>query len=664
MVKTKKVTINAPLKTKDKTKTKKSKGEPSRSSILRAARANKEVLEFGRPAVTLNTWKDFHKLSAVDAFRKLYGFHPNVNLLDSKIIINKKNARDWWERAGAQQQCNNVIGSFVDSQECYICGLPIAAGNEECEHILSVFKAASNLHLYRNAHKEMADPGLKYELLLEYRWAHRCCNQVKSDLDFITVDDDNVFSLDIDITKYILREIIKGIKSGKDICSDADLKKSFIQLKRRSGEDGGSIDIDKPSDVNKWIQERIDHLQAAPHPDIRNPDVPITRKVEILESEVNPAKKISQLGKRAREHKYNGPLRLILDYLNGKNRAYRKTYKNLFDLASLAKTIMAVDMTEMHHIWRKQAGLAEIPDIPENKIVKKEEVETDILVMFKRLAFDWSQGVKNLDSFYSDFMEWPVNRLKYRMKGDSKIEKELVSAGKLSLEKKISTNPFVKDFFDDVKTLMQYYVSPNMNEMEASAVAGLSYSVLLIMTYVFKIKSLREDFLRNCSARYAEECSAQYAVFVKQFKDILREKCNELEEQFSDEFKVKEFLKLFNALIKRSNSVLGYTDSILAGLFDVTEEDVNPGIHFEIESELDVARAAGHLYNFPPNLELANSPSPSKSASKSARRKTRRLRSRSPIQERMSRFVPGVIPGQLPEGSRRGGPSIMDQDLS
>ena len=129
-----------------------------------------------------------------------------------------KQARKFWEPSSPTTQCNNVFitGPFKNGTICYICGMEInkvaAAANEsntddsddsddidengkdgrnpECEHILPIGLAIIYLGLYSTSFKEREwynKDILKYE----YAWAHRTCNQIKSDESFITVDKDN-----------------------------------------------------------------------------------------------------------------------------------------------------------------------------------------------------------------------------------------------------------------------------------------------------------------------------------------------------------------------------------------------------------------------------------------------------------------------------------------
>ena len=130
-----------------------------------------------------------------------------------------KQARKFWEPSSPTTQCNNVFitGPFKNGTICYICGMEInkaaaAAGvaaaadntddsddsdengkdgrNPECEHILPIGLAIIYLGLYSPSFKG-SEWYNKDILKYEYAWAHRTCNQIKSDESFITVNADN-----------------------------------------------------------------------------------------------------------------------------------------------------------------------------------------------------------------------------------------------------------------------------------------------------------------------------------------------------------------------------------------------------------------------------------------------------------------------------------------
>lgn len=115
--------------------------------------------------------------------------------------------RGFLESTSAVSQCKNVIKNFTDIDErtgnphaCWICGLDIIPGDEsfkpECEHIFPIAQAVIFIGLYREEDVEflrsrttenIKDVKQKFvnRLKPEYGWAHRLCNQVKSDTHFV-----------------------------------------------------------------------------------------------------------------------------------------------------------------------------------------------------------------------------------------------------------------------------------------------------------------------------------------------------------------------------------------------------------------------------------------------------------------------------------------------
>lgn len=102
--------------------------------------------------------------------------------------------RGIYETSTPTTQCNNTIGKFVNGVECYICGMAIIQQdlrlgvnglNPECEHILPIAQAVLFLGLYGDKFKEGRLFYNPTQFKLEYAWAHRTCNQIKSDESYI-----------------------------------------------------------------------------------------------------------------------------------------------------------------------------------------------------------------------------------------------------------------------------------------------------------------------------------------------------------------------------------------------------------------------------------------------------------------------------------------------
>ena len=203
-------------------------------------------------------------LKAGKAFNWLYRLDANATF-DDEVY---KNARDWWERADAIQQCKNTIGDKVPTDECYICGLKLnqdegAKKTPECEHILPVFQGALFLNLYRSEYKTIMTKAANkqpltikereiYEtLMMEYKWAHRCCNQIKSNISFLTFDPKKEeFKLDFTSSSVILKGIFEAKMSKKD--GKGSETRAYCNAISKI------LKANYKNDVNKFIKERSD----------------------------------------------------------------------------------------------------------------------------------------------------------------------------------------------------------------------------------------------------------------------------------------------------------------------------------------------------------------------------------------------------------------------
>jgi hypothetical protein len=219
----------------------------------------------------VHTITDLVNLGATQAFMWLYKIPPKLKIEDRFGNRTEfENARDWWERATPIQQCTNIIGEWksTDQDKCYICGLPFNADNipqrgggpptkkqkveakkesyntPECEHILPVLEGCLFLTLYQSEHKDTSREAIRKQMQLEYDWAHRCCNRVKSDSSFMKMGKDKngspIFVFDYKNTKSILNAIYT---SNASYCT-SHLKSKF------------------PKDKETWINQRADIIHA------------------------------------------------------------------------------------------------------------------------------------------------------------------------------------------------------------------------------------------------------------------------------------------------------------------------------------------------------------------------------------------------------------------
>lgn len=103
----------------------------------------------------------------------------------AKWRAKKKTCRQIYELSDVNAQCNHVVKPKEPKDDvCYICGFAfdetVEGLQRACEHILPIVQAVFFLELYTTG-KPINDAQL-----LEYDWAHRCCNYVKNDYSFLT----------------------------------------------------------------------------------------------------------------------------------------------------------------------------------------------------------------------------------------------------------------------------------------------------------------------------------------------------------------------------------------------------------------------------------------------------------------------------------------------
>lgn len=427
----------------------------------------------------LFSWDDMNNLDAGVAFEILYGFKPDVNYTtDYNEVINKVNARSWWERSSAQTECGNAIEPIVwGKTQCYICGLPLIQGEStpECEHILPVYKAAVYLTLYRDDYKDIMTKGLTKqsltqlektifkELRLEYAWSHRCCNQKKSDIDFIKYKQqrggNGVFELDFNNTSNILNTIVKTTISGGDgHCSEPSMKKAFIKMF------GSYTGKQLNSQISKWIKDRIDVLQA----------------------------------------KNTGKIRNITDYLNSFGNAHNSA---MFTLLNLCNIISAADMTNVTSIWRTLEGrpppIKEIPPIIQ---IEKASVIMNISEYINQIivGFDWGRTLGSIGyvmAFYQSMFEIPTG-IKFELR--RKVTERTIEMSGNVTEAILGTLLYINtndveygDFFVKFFSVLTYpsqkvqdTIFPgNFGKQYASHMVGISLKLLYLLRFKLNLET-------------------------------------------------------------------------------------------------------------------------------------------------------------------------------
>jgi hypothetical protein len=143
-----------------------------------------------------------------------------IRELMSNGIINT--VRDIWELSTPTTQCENIIGKTKSDTKCWICDLPLGSVEgltPECEHILPIAQAVIYLGLFSVSAEKKLFPTDMYvlsgedrkKLQLEYRWAHRVCNQIKNDDSYLDFDRATGSYI---VNQDKIRDLLKRIKTN------------------------------------------------------------------------------------------------------------------------------------------------------------------------------------------------------------------------------------------------------------------------------------------------------------------------------------------------------------------------------------------------------------------------------------------------------------------
>jgi hypothetical protein len=202
---------------------------------LRKIKKNKKIVDkrisyFKNPSFLAAFNKALPSRNDIDTSAKSSGYAPYFNNL---FNINTDRWRDkiFTSRVSNQDQClialeqtekgystSEVVEELQDSYKlkCYICGRKITNENDrmECEHILPIVTALSHWWLVKFGKRKYESINDDF-LSLEYDWSHRCCNQTKSNIDWIVYYDNgssgfkkkNLWRVNIDMIKSVLESI-------------------------------------------------------------------------------------------------------------------------------------------------------------------------------------------------------------------------------------------------------------------------------------------------------------------------------------------------------------------------------------------------------------------------------------------------------------------------
>lgn len=159
-----------------------------------------------------------------------------------------------------QTQCRRALGiapsvKIVDLQEpgnikCYLCGRNILSSVKtnqstmECEHVLPIITALSHWWLIKDKNHSSTEIE---NLSFEYDWSHRCCNQLKSNIDFIVYDASPNFEYKVNM--LMINSVLNKIKT--------EAKYDCKEIKPKS-----MIQSNQHLNIAKRIQPIIDEINA------------------------------------------------------------------------------------------------------------------------------------------------------------------------------------------------------------------------------------------------------------------------------------------------------------------------------------------------------------------------------------------------------------------
>lgn len=129
--------------------------------------------------------------------------------------------RDAVETISPTQQCMKTIGEPQDGSLCYLCGLPMNIDDPkdlkpECEHVLPILQALILSDIYSKDSRDII-PSNSQIFKVEYKWAHKHCNAMKSNISLIIFDATTrmISPNEVNIVKLLKKIFFKNINKIK-----------------------------------------------------------------------------------------------------------------------------------------------------------------------------------------------------------------------------------------------------------------------------------------------------------------------------------------------------------------------------------------------------------------------------------------------------------------
>lgn len=192
---------------------------------IEGVRKDKELIKYFRnipklePTALKAVSQDFYSTLGIN--------DPLLLSFIEDAVININNNKNMFTTLADTSQCTTAIGPEQFGDTCYLCGFPLlprgprGIGNNtndplypECEHVLPYIYGALYLNLVTSK-REFDNLPLDIQRLsrIEYKWSHKCCNQVKSQAPFVKYTNEFEFIADDDNIRCFLDELYEGKSS-------------------------------------------------------------------------------------------------------------------------------------------------------------------------------------------------------------------------------------------------------------------------------------------------------------------------------------------------------------------------------------------------------------------------------------------------------------------
>jgi hypothetical protein len=179
----------------------------------------------------INYFKTIPKLDPTVLKAVSQDFYSTIGINDPLLlsfiedtVSNINDNKNMFTTMADTSQCTTAIGPEQFGDTCYLCGFallprgPRGIGSDtkdpfypECEHVLPYIYGALYLNLITSK-KEFDSLPIDVQRLsrIEYKWSHKCCNQIKSQAPFVKYTSDFQFIEDDDNIRCFLDELYEG----------------------------------------------------------------------------------------------------------------------------------------------------------------------------------------------------------------------------------------------------------------------------------------------------------------------------------------------------------------------------------------------------------------------------------------------------------------------